>query len=218
MRLELRGDAPAILDFDVEARPLAWYGGDWVTKEITAIAWRWVGRRPFNPWGVRYDRTGCVMLGEDTGYGEDWPTWDVPTMLEDFREVYDVADLVTGHYIRGFDLPLINGNLMEHKMPLLSDKMTHDTKLDMVRGSGLSKSQENLGAMLELHHPKVQMNVARWHAANRLTPEGIAMSRKRVTGDVKQHVELRKRMMELGMLGKPRLWTSSPSGGSKYAP
>ena len=31
-----------ILDFDVECRPIAWYGGDWVTKQPTAIAWKFL--------------------------------------------------------------------------------------------------------------------------------------------------------------------------------
>lgn len=42
--LESNGRA-RILDFDVECRPIAWYGGDWVTKQPTAIAWKFVGER-----------------------------------------------------------------------------------------------------------------------------------------------------------------------------
>jgi hypothetical protein len=30
-----------VLDFDCEARPLHWISGDYVSKEITAIAWAW---------------------------------------------------------------------------------------------------------------------------------------------------------------------------------
>src|SRR3990167_967353 len=44
-----------ILDFDVEARPLHWISGDYVSKEITAIAWAWIGE----------DHPGeCFLLGE----------------------------------------------------------------------------------------------------------------------------------------------------------
>ena len=139
-------------------------------------------------------------------------------MLDNFLYEYDAADMVTGHFIRGFDLPLINGALMEHHFPLLSDKLTHDTKGDLSKAQGLSKSQENLAAMLELHHPKVQMNTYLWHQANRLTPEGIKLAKKRVVGDVKQHIELRAKLLELGYLGRPKVWTGSPTQGGKYIP
>ena len=32
-----------VLDFDCECRPLSWYAGDMNSKEITAIAWKWIG-------------------------------------------------------------------------------------------------------------------------------------------------------------------------------
>lgn len=177
------------LDFDCECRPLHWIGSDYVSKEITAIAWAWVGADP---------QPEAVLLGEMT----------LPDMLQRFVEVYNHADLVTGHFIRGFDLPLVNGALTEFQMPPLGDKMSHDTKLDLLRRSGLSSSQENLGAMLGLAHPKVQMNQQRWREANRLTPEGLAIVRERVTGDVLQHIEMRARLMQLGYLRPPVLWSA----------
>jgi len=199
MRLETDGRV-RILDFDIEVRPMAFYGGDWVTKQPTAIAWKWVGER---------QAPQVVLLGEsfDTRLVMD----EEITMLEMFREVYDAADIVTGHYIRGFDLPILNARMMRHGMPLLSGKDTQDTKGDLARGQGVSKSQENLGAMFELKHPKVPMNTTAWEEANALMPEGIEATRKRVLGDVRQHVELRATMMERGYLGPPRPW--SPNGG-----
>src|SRR5688572_20889360 len=72
-----------VLDFDVEARPLHWISGDYVSKEITAIAWAWTDRP---------DDVTCVLLGE-------MPPED---MLLLFCMAYDRADVVTGHYIRGY--------------------------------------------------------------------------------------------------------------------
>lgn len=191
-----------VLDFDVECRPIAWYGGDWVTKQPTAIAWKFIGER---------SKVDVAVIGEsfDTRQVLD----EEMTMLELFREAYDAADIVTGHYIRGFDLPLLNGSLMRLGLPLLSDKLTQDTKGDLARGQGLSKSQENLGAMFELAHPKVPMNTARWADANMLLPEGIEATRKRVVGDVRQHVELRAAMLNRGLLAAPSPW----SGGARVA-
>lgn len=182
-----------ILDFDCEARPLNWGGGDFVFKEVTAIAAKFIGER----------KTFCWLLGEV----------EPVEMLEGFRELYDQADIVTGHYILGFDLPLLNGALTEYERPALRSKLAHDTKIHLVKRSGISGSQENLGAMLGLQHPKVQMDHSKWREANRLTPEGLKLTRKRVVGDVLQHIEMRQRLLDLGYLGPPRRW--SPGGGAR---
>lgn len=186
-----------ILDFDLECRPLSWYGGDWVTKEITAIGAQWVGTR----------RGYCWLLGKD----------DPVAMLEGFRQLYDEADLVTGHYISGFDLPVLNGAMLEHGLEPLPEKLTCDTKRDLISFSGLSKSQENLGALLGLSHPKVQMDQAKWREANRLTDKGLALTRKRVMGDVRQHVELRERLLAQGLLAPPKVWRPG-TRAARYAP
>jgi hypothetical protein len=72
----------------------------------------------------------------------------------------------------------------------------------------LSSSQENLGAMLRLNHPKVKMDQAKWRAANRLEPEGLTHTRERVMGDVQQHIEMRAALLRLGYLGPPVVWRS----------
>jgi hypothetical protein len=179
-----------ILDFDCEARPLHWIGGDYVSKEITAIAWAWVGQP---------ESAEAYLLGET----------DPIDMLRRFVDAFDRSDIVTGHFIRGYDLPLVSGALVEHQMPPLGKKLSQDTKLDLLRFSGLSKSQENLGSTLGLIHPKVQMNQAKWRSANRLEPEGLAAVRERVIGDVVQHIEMRQRLLELGYLSNPKLWESN---------
>ena len=191
LRLRIKTRPLRILDFDVEARPLHWISGDYVSKEITTMAWAWVGE-------AATIAPVCYVLGED----------QPEMMLQAFTEAYNRADLVTGHYIRGYDLPMINGALTEYLMPTLSDKMTQDTKLDFVRRQGLSNSQENIGAMLDLQHPKVHMNQRRWRTANRLEPEGLVLAKERCIGDVLQHIEMRQRLLELGYLGPPKLWES----------
>ena len=192
IRPRYRGNAARVLDFDCEARPLSWYGGDWVTKEVTAIAWQFTDRK----------RTEVRLLG----------IHETSQLFADFVAAYDQADVVTGHFIRGYDLPVLNGALIELGMPPLKPKLTQDTKLDLVKRSGISVSQENLGALLGLKHEKVQMDQAKWRAANRLTPAGIALTRKRVVGDVKQHIEMRARLLELGLLRSPRMWSGNAPG------
>lgn len=191
-QIRIRTRPLRVLDFDCECRPLHWISNDYVSREITAIAWAWVGD-PHPP--------TVMMLGE----------YPLPAILDAFVQVYNQADLVTGHYIRGFDLPLVNAQLTEFQMPGLSDKMAHDTKIDFMVSSGLSKSQENIGAMLGLANPKVKMNQQKWRAANRLEPEGIEEARARVAGDVLQHIEMRAELLRLGYLRPPCLWRSKSS-------
>lgn len=196
MTPEFAGKGLRILNFDCEARPLSWYGGDWVTKEVTAIAAQFVGTSKMH----------CWALGEV----------DTETMLEGFVKLYDQADMVTGHYIRGYDLPLVNSALFEFGFRTLGPKLSHDTKLDLLKFSGLSKSQENLGAVLGLDHPKVSMDQAKWREANRLTRRGIRLTKERVKGDVVQNIEMRHALIARGMLGPPRVWmptSSATSGG-----
>ena len=186
-----------ILDFDIECRPLSWYGGDWVTREITAIAAKVVG----------VPTTWVWLLGDEIS-PEDG--------LKGFVELYNEADMVTGHYIRGFDLPNINSALTEYGMRPLPSKLSQDTKLDLIKRQGMSNSQENLAAMLGVKAPKISMTQSDWREANRLTPEGLEKTKKRVVGDVIQHEEMRQKLLELRMLHAPRVWDSNSSAKVKY--
>ncbi len=117
---------PRILDLDIENRPLAYLGQDYTTSEITAIAACWDGE----PKSMR-----CWLLGRDLPQ----------EMLAGIWEMYDQADLVTGHFIRRHDLPKINGALLEYGLWPLPEKLTCDTKLDLLKHGGeISASQENL--------------------------------------------------------------------------
>lgn len=184
----------AILDFDLENRPLSYLGSDYTTGDITAIAWGWADS----------DEVFCEVQTKDDR--------SRARMLRAFVKAYDQADMVTGHFIRGYDLPVINGALMELGMEPLGDKLTCDTKNDLKKRKYISASQENLGAMLGLEAPKVHMNTDLWRQANRLTPEGIELSRERCIGDVIQHKQLRLRLLEMNMLSGPKVWRGGGDG------
>jgi hypothetical protein len=178
-----------VLDFDIETRKVGFHtGGRWNPDgcEPTAIAFSWVGS----------DDIYVKLLGVD----------DPKEMLLFFKDHYDEADLVTGHYIRRFDLPILNGALIEHGMTPLGEKLSSDTKNDLVDFAGLSKSQENLSAMLSLAEDKYHMSDHNWRLSTRLTPEGIERARRRVMDDVKQHKQLRAALLEAGILKAPRVW------------
>ena len=176
----------AILDFDIENRPLSYKGRDWTTSEVTAIAASFGPDEPMH----------CWLLGVN----------DPVDMLREFRALYDRAEVVTGHYIRKHDLPLVNGAMIEYGLPPLGGKLTCDTYFDLAKLSGVGKSQENLAVMLGVDAPKVGMSEAAWRSANRLQLDGIVSTRRRVTGDVIQHMQLRKALLDLGWLTEPRRW------------
>lgn len=197
--LTVRHRPMRVLDFDIENRPLSYLGSDFTTAEVTAIAWAWTDR----PQDVT-----VYLLGEH----------DLSSILKSFVDAYNRADLVTGHYILGHDLPMVNGALMECGLAPLADKPVQDTKVHLIRTKGISQSQESLGAMFNLDAPKVQMNQSKWRAANRLTPEGLAEVRQRVTGDVRQHIELRQTLLDRQLLRPPSVWRSGTAQTTEYVP
>jgi hypothetical protein len=177
----------SVLDFDLENRPLNYVGEDFTFSEITAIAWKFIGEP-----GPIY----ALCLGE------------VPprTMLLGFVAAYIQADLVTGHNIIKHDLRILNGALLEEGLSPLPPKMVCDTYLHLKRKGGVSGSQENLAKMLGVRSSKVGMSQTDWREANRLTPAGIAKTKRRCVGDVKQHIALRKELLRRNWLRAPSVW------------
>lgn len=192
MRLPLLKDKGRTLDFDIENMPLTYYAPDYPTAYITAIAWAFTD----DPKNIQV--RAVVDMRDEDAYA---------SMLMDFQDAYDEADIVTGHYIRKHDLPIINGAMVEMGItPTLSRKLASDTKMDLVKFSAIPKNQEYLEAILGTRQQKHQMTQADWRAANKFTPEGIKQTRKRVTTDVRGHMQTRKELVERGLLHPPRIW------------
>lgn len=187
--MKLKTSRLRLLDFDCESRPLGWLGGDYVHQEITVIAWKWIGEP--------VDVEVRTLTKDDRSRLR---------MLKAFRKAYDQADMVVGHYIRNYDLPLVNAMLAEAGEPSLSRKLTQDTKNDLPPMKGISKSQENLSEMFGIPEPKVHMNVPRWREANRLTRKGLEKGAERAVFDVLQNIALRQELIDRGLLGPPRVW------------
>lgn len=195
-------DGGRVLNFDIEARPLGWYGGDFTHKEVTAIACAWEDDPE--------DSMEVYMLTKRVGSAR--------AMLRHFAARYSEARLVVGHFIRGFDLPTLQANYVEQGLPLLGEKYTHDTKLDLLKMSGISKSQENLASWLGLPTPKIGMSMEDWRKANRLTSEGRDIVRERVVGDVRQNIAMHRKLQERGLLAPPSLWVPSAGALADYTP
>lgn len=196
-----------ILDLDVECRPMAWYGGDWVTKEITAIAWRFTDESE--------SQTRCWLLTPSRTWAEHMSKRR--RGMQAFLRDYNEADMVTGHFIRGFDLPLINATCMRLGLPPLPAKDAHDTKNDLIRMSGLSKSQENLAAYFDLKVEKQKMNAHLWEVGNSLVEEGRRETERRVVGDIQQHIAFREELIARHALMPAKEWSCGASA-ERYHP
>lgn len=205
-----------ILDFDIENRPLSYWMADRPTADITSIASAWIGD---------HDSIEVLLLAPPCyhkGHEEvcpDWPPgmYNQREMLERFLARYNRADMVTGHYIRKHDLPIINGALYDHGLPLLEAKLTSDTKLDMFKKADIPATQEFLLELLEPKCPiaipleKHHMSQRTWREANRLGRHGVEATKVRVSTDVHAHWHMREEMLRRGMLRGPRMW--NPGGG-----
>lgn len=185
--MKLRSRPLKVLDFDLESRPLGWIGADHVHQEVTVAAWGWMGEAPQANALTKDDRSRL-------------------SMLRAVRAAYDEADIVVGHFIRSFDLPLLNAMLVEQGEPPLAQKLTHDTKNDLIRMSGISKSQVNLAAMFGIDEQKVYMTVPAWRDANRLTKPGVDAAITRAVDDVAQNMALYRELKQRRLLGPPRVW------------
>lgn len=192
MKLPTHKESGRILDFDIENMPLTYYAPDYPTAFVTAIAWA------FTDTPKKIEARVIEDIRDNDAYDN---------MLFDFLEAYEEADLVTGHYIRKHDLPILNGALLERGfIGGLRQMLVSDTKEDLVRYSALPKNQEFLEAVMGTSQQKVQMTQADWRAANRFQPEGIAAARKRVTSDVRGNMQMRAELIDRGLLKAPRLW------------
>jgi hypothetical protein len=179
-----------VLDFDIETRRIGFHSAGKFSPdgcEPVAIAAGWADEEQVYVW----------TLLESTP----------KAMLTAFRHLWDMAGIVTGHYIRKFDLPILNGALLEHGLPLLSPKLTQDTHGDFVRIAGMSKSQENLSLMLRTGSKKVHMADNDWRQIARLDPDAMKQCRARVKGDVVQHKQDRLALLAAGALKAPKVWS-----------
>lgn len=192
-----RANLSRALCWDLENRPLAyWYDGQ-TTSEITAFGWRWDGE----------DDVQTLLLRPGGVYENDRGR-TVPYRSAHllFRQVLCDAGLVYGHNIRRHDLPMLQGQLLRLKLPTLPALTTSDTCRDYPKRKDMSVSLENLAALYGLPGEKLRMAQTDWEQANRLDDDGVAKARERVVSDVVLQAELRRTLLEHGVLGPPRTW------------
>lgn len=178
---KLVGDA-RVLDFDIETVAAGFADPEWVPQDVTVIAWSWVGE----------DKVYSVTRLKG-----------VEKMLEEFRSVYNEADVLTGHNIVRFDLPVLNADFIRHGLAPLGAKLTQDT-MRLPKSKGLKKGQDVLGKMLNTPSDKLPLNWWEWRAA--YAEPGWKTVVQRCESDVVQHKQIRAALLERGILGAPARW------------
>lgn len=171
-----------ILDFDIETVAAGFADPAWVPQDVTCIAWSWIGE----------EKVSSVTRLDGA-----------EKMLVRFLEEYERADILTGHNIIRFDLPVLNAEVIRHGLPALGPKMVQDT-MRLPKSKGLKKGQDVLGKMLGTPTDKLPLNWWEWRDA--YNEPGWKTVVLRCEGDVIQHKQIRQRMQERNLLAAPRIW------------
>jgi hypothetical protein len=121
-----------------------------------------------------------------------------------FLEAYNEADMVTGHNLIRFDLPVVQADLMRLGFPSLRPKKVQDT-IRIRRTKGFKKGQDNLLTLLRVPEQKMALNWQQWQDAYEESDWATVI--ERVTSDVRGHKLLREKMLTRGWLRPARVWS-----------
>lgn len=177
------------LDFDLETVAAGYADPDWVPHIVTAWACSWVDEEDV------YYRLLPVRFLHDVE--------ERRRFLQPLLDHIDEADVLTGHNIRRYDLPVLAAECMKLNLPTVGSRLTQDT-IRVPKSKGFKKGQDNLAVLLDVPLPKKALNWMEWQ--NAYGEADLGTVRERVVGDVLQHKLLRLRMMERGWLEAPRMW------------
>lgn len=190
LRPVARSTFRGILDFDVETVAAGFADPDWVPQKITCVAWSWVGE----------DKVHSRICGRLGLFGHPSKR---AAMLKPLLEAIDEADMVTGHNLIRFDLPVINADAVRLGLEPVREVLVQDT-MRLTRAKGLKKGQDNLGRMLRIDQEKVALDWQAWQDA--YDEPDWATIRLRAESDVAMHKELRERLLERNLLKPPARW------------
>ena len=178
-----------VLDFDLETVAAGYADPNWVPSHVTAWAYSWVGQSRIHvgalPVASLFDRHAKAVF------------------LEPLLAAIRQADVLTGHNLIRFDLPVLQTEMMRLDLPSLTPVLVQDT-IRLPRSKGFKKGLDNLGVLLETLTRKRSLNWEEWDRA--YGEPDLATVKARVRSDVKMHKEVREKMRERGWLAAPRLW------------
>lgn len=179
-----------ILDFDVETVAAGFADPAWVPQKITCVAWSWIGE----------DDVQSRVCGPTGLFGN--PKLRAG-MLAPLLEQIAQADLVTGHNLIRFDLPVINAECMRLGLEPIRGVWVQDT-MRVLRSKGFKKGQDNLGALYGIEREKLHLDWQHWQDA--YDERGWGLIRERAETDVLMHKDLREEMIRARHLRAPIYW------------
>lgn len=190
MRARISTKEGRILDFDVETVAAGFGDPNWVPNRITTISLSWIGE-------------DTVYTKTILDYAKSLPAFlsqfflGSPRMLEWFREHYDQADVVTGHNLLRFDLPVINAECLRLGLKPLGPKLVQDT-MRLPKSKGFKKGQDVMSVVWDVPADKKAMNWGEWQRD--YAQFGWKGIKERCSKDIIQHKQLRARQEAQGLL------------------
>jgi DNA polymerase elongation subunit (family B) len=189
-KLPLLASSPLrTLDFDIETVAAGFADPQWVPNRVTCWAYAWTDDRD-----VRVDALPPASFYDHQARRE---------FLSPLMAALDEADVVTGHNIVRFDLPILNTECLRLNLPTLRPKLVQDT-IRLPKSKGFKKGQDNLGHTLDVAEEKLPLSWAEWEAA--YGEPGMVTVKERCASDVRMHLEMREAMRARGWLSAPRMW------------
>lgn len=196
--LDQPGRPLTMLDFDFESKPL-WFWWDKPTAVLTSLSYM--------------TSTGGV-IDHNSMKTEVAPLDSAAVYTDWLLHVYDVLvrpDMLTGHNIDRFDLPLFQGQLLRMGLEPLPSLITSDT-MRLIKKRDTSASQESLinYAALQAKCPigmpiyKHHLSIPEWERAAMGWDDAVLTERP--SSDVHGHAHLREVLVEKGYLAAPKTW------------
>jgi hypothetical protein len=178
-----------ILDFDLECLAAGYADPNWVPQKITCAAWSWIGS----------DEVRSVITGKDGFFDHRLRVERLEPLFAAIAE----ADILTGHNIVRYDLPVLNAELMRSAGRPLEPIRVQDT-IRLPKTKGLKKGLDNLSRMLGVRATKMPLNWVEWDAAYEQDgwPEVVA----RCESDVVLHKQERQAAIDAGWNKPTVLW------------
>lgn len=188
------------LDFDFESKPW-WFWYEKPTAVITSLSWMYID-------GSEIDHNSLKTMIAPLTTREQYRLW-----LQGVVRRFSEADILTGHNIDRFDLPLLQAQLLRLGEPALPSLVTQDT-MRLPKKRDMSGSQESLvnyydlkpicpiGMPVYKHH----LSIPEWEdAAMGWDEKGVLTERPQ--SDVHSHAHMRELLIEKGYLGAPKPWS-----------
>ena len=179
-----------ILDWDIETVAAGFSDPAWVPQKITCVAWSWIGSDEIH---ARISTSEGLFSRPERR----------AKMLEPLLQAISEADMVTGHNLIRFDLPLLNAECLRLGLPSLRSVLVQDT-MRLVRTKGFKKGQDNISYLLDVPINKLSLSWQQWQDA--YEEKGWATVVERCKSDVAGHKLMRQEMLDRGWLRAPTRW------------